>query len=154
MAKKLSISSRILLALVAWVPLSGCNGNWSSVWGVVSLDGSPLAASETMQVTLLFNPESAAGVPAAAIVGADGGYTVSTGSRGGLAPGAYVVTVSAMELRFLNGPDNPPDRRLVTPAAYAQPKQSGLRYEISPGRNRIDIDLRSDAKTDTNGKRS
>lgn len=91
----------------------------------------------------MFYPESGVGAPAAATVDESGEYQLSSGSQNGLAPGPYVVTLSAMELTFPNGPEAEPSRKLLTPMRYAQPKESGLRREVKPGSNRFDLELTS-----------
>jgi hypothetical protein len=114
------------------------------VRGSFSLDGKPLASGESLQVTVLFNPVSGGAPPAAALVDASGNYTVSTGSRGGLPPGSYVVTLSAMELTYPSGTGTPPQRRLVTPRRYTQPTASDLRCDVKQGHNTFNFDLKSD----------
>lgn len=139
----------VIIVSVTLLAFTGCGGDWSSVSGKLSLDGKPLASGENRQVTLMFQPESGGGPPAAAQVDSSGYYTLSTGSRGGLPPGNYVVTISAMDLSFPAGPNNPPVRRLITPLKYAQPEQSGLRCVVQPGRNQFDFGLDSDENATT-----
>jgi hypothetical protein len=139
----LSAIAQLLFVLLA---LAGCGEEWSSVSGSLSLDGKPLASGENLQVTVLFNPAAGGAPPAAAVVDAEGNYSVSTGSRGGLAPGAYVVTLSAMELTYPSGAGTPPQRRLVTPRRYTQPTASDLRCDVQRGRNTFNFDLKSDER--------
>jgi hypothetical protein len=134
--------SPILVAFAAW---TGCGSGLSSVSGTVTLDGKPLAGSENVRVTIMFFPESGTGAPAAALADESGGYTVSTGSQAGLAPGNYVVTLSATEYRPAAG-GGAPARRVLTPSRYANPKQSGLRAQVEPGRNKFDFNLQSDSR--------
>jgi hypothetical protein len=109
-------------------------------------DGEPLAGSDNVRVTIMFYPESGSGAPAAAIADEAGEYVLSTGSQAGLAPGNYVVTLSATEFTPTADPGGMPGKRVLTPARYANPKQSGFRAEVTPGRNTFDFDLQSTAK--------
>src|SRR5688572_6137425 len=85
---------RVVLLLVTLV-CTGCGGTHeSSVSGVVYLDDKPLS---TGNVT--YYP-SEGGAAVYSRIGADGAYTLSTGSEEGLKPGEYKVTVMAT--------DNPP----------------------------------------------
>lgn len=131
----------ILLAGLAGV--TGCGDGRSYVMGQITLDGEPLIGGDSRQITIMFYPESGVGAPAAATVDESGTYKLSSGSQNGLAPGDYVVTLSAMELTFPNGPNAEPSRKLLTPLRYTQPKASGLRREVKPGSNRFDLELTS-----------
>jgi hypothetical protein len=132
-------------ALLASLVLTGCGGGTSSVSGKLTLDGEPLARTENVSVTIMFYPESGSGAPAAALADEAGGYVLSTGSQQGLAPGNYVVTLSATEFTPPAVAGGMPGNRVLTPARYANPKQSGLRAEVKPGSNTFNFDLRSDA---------
>ena len=135
---------RLYTFLIMAVVLTGCGSGRSSVSGTLTLDGKPLAGSENVQVTIIFYPESGIGAPAAAMADQDGRYAVSTGSQAGLAPGNYAVALSATEYGTTNTAGGMPAKRVLTPARYANPKQSGLRAEVQPGRNTFDFDLQSD----------
>ena len=136
---------RLHAFLILTVVLTGCGSGLSSVSGNLTLDGKPLAGSDNVRVTIMFFPESGSGAPAAALADEEGGYSVSTGSQSGLAPGNYVVTLSATEYRPTDSTGGMPSKRVLTPARYANPKLSGLRAEVQPGRNTFDFDLRSEA---------
>ena len=90
--------------------------------------------------TVAFHPAKG-GATAYASIGDDGSYSLRTGADKGLAAGEYVATVVAM-----TGP--PPGSKnmmdfgtRITPARYANPKQSDLHFTIVPGGNHIDIPL-------------
>jgi hypothetical protein len=95
-----------------------------------------LAKTESVQVTVMFFPESGNGVPAAAIADDSGRYELSSGAKSGLAPGKYVVTLAATE-------SSAQGKRLVTPLRYSNPTQSDLRADVQPGGNIFDYDLSS-----------
>lgn len=123
------------VALLALLVI-GCNDGRSSVSGTLTLDGKPLAKTKSVQVTVMFFPESGAGVPAAAMADESGRYVLSSGAKSGLAPGKYVVTLAGTEASASG-------KRLVTPLRYSDPKQSDLRADVQPGGNTFDYDLSS-----------
>jgi hypothetical protein len=106
------------------------------------MNGKPLARTENIHVTIMFFPESGGGTPASAVADESGRYALSTGAQTGLAPGKYVVTLAAIEARpTSNG--GAPNKRVITPSRYANPKESDLRADVQPGRNAFDFDLNS-----------
>jgi hypothetical protein len=119
----------------------GCGGSESSVSGTISIDGKPLVGSETIRATVMFYPESN-GAPAAAKLDTNGTYSVSTGSQAGLPPGNYLVAISAREITGPTGA-GPTSMRDLAALTYADPKISGLKAEVKPGRNTINFDLKS-----------
>lgn len=120
---------------------SGCGSGTPTVSGTLTLDGKPLAASDTVRVTLMFYPEGG-GAPAAALADANGRYELSTGGQVGVAQGRYVAVVSAVETSGAAG-GGAPQKKILTPAKYADPKQSGLVADVKPGNNTINFDLKS-----------
>jgi hypothetical protein len=142
----LAAAWQLCLAILLSITMSGCGNGLSSVSGRITLDGKPLAGSKSVRVMIMFYPESGTGAPAAAIADESGDYVVSTGSQSGLAPGNYVVTLSATEFTPAADPRGMPTKRVLTPARYANPKESGLRAEVQPGRNTFDFKLHSSAK--------
>lgn len=121
--------------------LAGCGDSQPTLTGVVTLDGAPLANGN-----ISFLP-AGEGAGASATIGPDGAYDVRTGSVRGLAPGEYVVTVSA------NGPpitkrgsDLPLPGKLLTPKKYSTSRTSDLRATVQPGENTLNFELTSNAK--------
>jgi hypothetical protein len=143
---KSQVAWRLTAISFAALVLSGCGNGLSSVSGNVTLDGKPLRGSESVRVTVMFYPASGRGAPAAAIADENGEYAVATGSKEGLAPGSYVVTLSAVEFIPSNVPGGMPGRKVLTPERYANAKESGLSADIKPGRNTFDFELSSDAQ--------
>jgi hypothetical protein len=131
-------SSVLLLTAV----LTGCGDGSASVSGRLTLDGQPLAGSNQVRATVMFYPESG-GAPAAALADEQGRYRLATGARMGLAPGNYLVVISATESEPSTSEADTPKKRVITPAKYADPKQSGFRAEVKPGNNTFDFDMQS-----------
>lgn len=128
------------LVILAAMSLAGCSpSKESSVTGRVTLDGSPLS-----QGTVAFEPQ-AGGMLAAGALDANGNYELLTNQLDGLTPGKYRVKVLAWE-RTPDPPDGglPPPGKLLVPEKYTQVTTSGLTFEVMPGKNRIDIELRSE----------
>jgi hypothetical protein len=107
----------------------------SSVYGTVTLDGAPLHRG-----TVTFHPEKTGAVAYGRIL-ADGSYSISTGSRGGLSAGEYFVTVVATAGEA--DPTKEAAGKLLTPTRYGRVDQSALRSTVRPGRNKIDLALKS-----------
>ena len=108
-----------------------------SVSGLVTLNTTPLTTG-----TVAFHP-AAGGPTAYGSIGPDGSYTLLTGNQHGLKSGEYVVTVVA------TGPPEPPSKehmepvgKLLTPASYGDVKTSPLRATVTPGSNRILLELK------------
>lgn len=119
----------------------GCGGPYDAgVTGIVMLDGNKVPRG-----TVTFNPVQ--GGPAAyARIDEDGSYTVRTGVEEGLPSGEYQVTVAAnepppVEQTADGGP--PPSGKQITPLWYRTKDTSGLRFNIEPGGNEINLELTS-----------
>ena len=124
-----------LLLAGALTLAAGCGAHDSSVYGTVTLDGKPLESG-----TVSFHPVGE-GAAAYGRIGADGSYRLHTGAEQGLAAGEYVVTVVATA-----PPPNPHSEvvgKLLTPARYGSFDQTDLRFTVEPGRNKIDLPLRT-----------
>jgi hypothetical protein len=131
--------TRYFLALIMMACVVGCGGPYdASVSGVVMLDSKAVPCG-----TVTFNPIASGPAPLARI-DEDGSYTVYTGRAEGLPSGEYQVTVTANEPPAMmqsptGGP--PPDGKPITPEWYRSKSTSGLRVNVTPGRNTIDLDL-------------
>jgi hypothetical protein len=133
------------LLCLALIACAGCGNGLSSVSGKLTLDGQPLARSEQVQVTIMFYPESGGGAPAAGMVDESGRYSLSTGRQDGIAPGDYLVALAAVEVKP-SAPGRPPNKRVITPMRYTNPKQSELRAAVQPGSNTFDFELTSEKR--------
>ncbi len=78
--------------------MTGCGNSLAKVDGLVQVDGQPLAGGENVRATIYFYPEGGSGAPAIGLLNSDGRYDISTGSKTGIQPGAYVVTISATQI--------------------------------------------------------
>ena len=64
----------------------------------------------------------------------------------GLTPGKYTVIVAATE-SAPKAKGDMPNKRLITPTEYTDPKKTKLHAEVRPGSNTFDFDLTSGAKS-------
>ncbi len=149
-SRAMSFKLRLAVAALCAVGLpvfAGCGDSMASVAGKVTLNGEPLASSESVRGTVYFFPEGGAGTAAVGLLNREGKYSLSTGSRLGVNPGAYAVTISASELIPSKIPGEAPGGRAITPRRYSNPSQSGFRVEVAPGANEFDFALEADAKS-------
>jgi hypothetical protein len=122
------------------VGIIGCSGSYdAAVKGTVTLDGKALNRG-----TVAYHP--VAGPAAYARINEDGSYAMKTGRESGLPSGAYDVTVVANEAPAQQsdakgGPPAP--GKAITPPWYRSKQTSGLKFEIKPGKNEINLDLSS-----------
>jgi hypothetical protein len=119
------------IALVG-LALSSCEGEPASpvpVRGKVYYRNAPLHGG-----ILVFTPDpllNGDGPMSHAEIQSDGTYTLRTADALGAIPGRHRVTVTTL-----------PDAQLPLPARYGDPEQSGLNFDVKPGReNVIDIHL-------------
>ena len=122
----------VLLALI------GCSKYESSVYGLVKLDGELLDHG-----TVKFAPTEP-GPAAYGMIDDDGKYQMNTGRESGLAAGEYRVTVACTEetASTWEGPGPPPPGKPIVPPWYNDPRMSGLKFEVTPGRNEINLELK------------
>ncbi len=125
-----------LLALTVWI-VAGCGGGKSEVTGTVSYRGKPLQSG----IVSFFDKEDH-------IVGTssieEGKYTIQQ-----VPPGAVKITVTTVPV-FRPTADGAkpsgdnkaaPVEDIDLPPKYGQPDQSGLTYEVKPGKQEHAIDL-------------
>lgn len=136
-------SSLGLVVAATALVVSGCGRHPSKLSGEVVLDGKPLTTG-----VIMLSP-ARTGPSAYAEIKPDGSYELKTGSEKGLEPGEYVVTVAANE----PGPAQPESETgaapaiqpLMTPPKYADVGTSPLRITVKPGRQKLSIELKSEA---------
>ncbi len=119
----------------------GCGSDLATVSGAVTLDGKPLVGTERLRGTVQFTPEDGHGTSAVGYLDGNGRYNLSSGSRVGVLPGKYLVSVSATEIIPPKIPGAAPGGRLATPPRYAEAKNSGFMAEVVRGRNTFDYAL-------------
>lgn len=137
--KSIRIATVLLPSLM--LGMSGCGGAFdSSAHGVVTLNGNPVPRG-----MVSFHPVS--GGPAVyASIESDGSYSLFTGREEGLPSGEYVVSVTANEAPATEqsskgGPPSP--GKAITPAKYRMKETSGLKFNVQPGKNTINLELKS-----------
>jgi hypothetical protein len=115
--------------------LVGCGGDGplSPVHGKVFFKGQPLSRG-----TIVFTPDptrGGAGPQATAEIQPDGTFTLHTASVEGAIPGWHRVTILALEPPPTdpNAPKFTFPRSLI-PDKYRDPAQSGLAFEVLPGK--------------------
>ena len=140
---------RRLTAFAYLVLALGCQGEPTTVSGLVTLDGQPLAIREGMRGTVVFQPTSGDGRILNGIIDAAGRFELAEGSNCFVTPSVYWVTVSAVEL-MPPGDEGPRTGKRITPAKYASATDSGFRIEVVPGPNEVNLALKSDAEPPTN----
>lgn len=134
-----------LVTAAAAAVTAGCGEPTATVSGVVLLDGAPLAMSDDMRGTVVFQPVNQEGPTLNGIINATGCYELATGANKLVRPGEYTATVSAVEI-LSAGKDRPlPTGRRMTPDKYATAADSGLNIVVAPGPNSIKLNLTSDA---------
>ena len=116
------------------VLLTGCGSDLAKVSGTVRLDGKPLDRG-----TVTFRAEDQA--MAVGQIASDGKFQMKTGTQWGVAPGSYRVTVSAYQTRPSEDDLGEPIPILLTPARYNSEQESGLRAEVKPGSNQVNLSL-------------
>lgn len=131
-----SVTRRLLWLILALLVLHGCGGKLeSSVSGVVTIDGELLHTGRVVFHAV------AGGAMAYGTIDAAGQYRITTGREKGLTAGDYVVTVVATETP--SGPIGESYGKLISPIQYATKKESGLKFTVQSGANRVDLPLRS-----------
>jgi hypothetical protein len=132
----------LVVSLMVLASIAGCgqDANVSRVHGIVRLDGKPLTAG-----TVRFVPE--AGRAATGQIESDGTFTLGTyGKSDGALIGTHKVAIIAYEATSderppyeIRGPASKP----LVPERYMSVGTSGLTFEVKPGDNRAEFDLRS-----------
>jgi hypothetical protein len=126
--------------------MTGCaqSTQESQVSGQVSLDGNQIGPG-----TIVFAPVGE-GTPAIGPIDEKGNYSMSTSHEVGLGAGKYKVAVSVRELPpAIKRGDRVPPGKLLIPEKYEDSATSGLEYEVAPGPNTIDIELKSQSSRAT-----
>jgi hypothetical protein len=139
-AKYARVSASALLCGMVVGFTAGCSrsSQESQVSGSVSLDGKQIGPG-----IIVFAPEGS-GTPAIGPIDDDGDYSVSTSHEVGLSAGKYKVGVSIREVPAnVKRGDRLPPGKLLIPEKYEDSATSGLEYDVAPGSNTIDIELKS-----------
>jgi hypothetical protein len=139
-AKHAWFSAGALLCVMAVVLAAGCSrsSQESQVSGNVSLDGQQIGPG-----IIVFAPVDH-GTPAIGPIDGDGSYSMSTSHEVGLSAGKYKVGISIREMPTnVKRGDRLPPGKLLIPERYEDSATSGLEFDVAPGTNTIDIELKS-----------
>jgi hypothetical protein len=113
------------------------------VSGTVRLDGKPLSAAGVG-----FHPNGG-GAVASGTTDAEGRYRLETGSRPGVMPGEYRVTVSKTHTSGISSAGLPLPGKVKTehliPTQYDHPTTSPLQMTVNQGSQNYNIELTSNA---------
>lgn len=141
------ISALAMMAAIVFV--TGCGGEYRSVYGKVTVDGKPL---ETGRIR--FHPVE--GRPSSGKIGNDGSYTLTTLNPGdGAKPGEYAVTIEALDVQTSGerpksleeemagvGASNRTQIKPLISLKYANRNASGLTATVEDsGQNEVNFDL-------------
>lgn len=138
-ARSIKIQWAALSIAAALAVLVGCRrGSMESeVSGTVTLDGNKIGPG-----MVVFSPVVAHGRSATGSIESNGSYKLETSRDAGLASGSYRVAVSVRKMpENVKRGDRPPPGKLLIPEKYEDDTKSGLQYDVSPGRNTINIEL-------------
>ena len=138
--------SRWLVVCACVVLTAGCQAEPTTVSGLVTLDGKPLAIRDGMRGTVVFQPASGEGNTLNGNIDAAGRFELAAGSKSEVTPAVYWVTVSAVEIIPPSADRPEPSGRRVTPGKYASAVDSGFRVEVKPGPNEVNLPLVSEAE--------
>ena len=132
---------QILLAAASIATL-GCSGSKydSQVSGTVRLDGQEIGPG-----VITFAPPGLAKNPALGAIETDGSYFLKTSRDVGLNSGEYTVSIQIVEIPTDLAPgqrDIRPTKSRI-PMKYTSNDTSGLKFDVAPGRNTIDIEMTS-----------
>lgn len=142
------ISTFHIAVVTLMLLVAGCGTNSpTTVSGSVSLDGKPLVIQSGMRGTVVFQP-TGDGPLLNGIIDRDGGYELAAGSNILVSPGVYTVAVSAVKITPPTHGNPEPSSERVTPEKFASAAKSGLRVEVAPGRNDIDLQLTSETASE------
>jgi hypothetical protein len=135
---------RFIWILGLCLATAGCGERTATVAGTVTLDGRPLEMGPAQRGTVVFYP-AGGGALATGTIASDATYRLSTGSSTRVAAGDYLVSVRVVEVVPASDEHAEPSGRPVTPAIYGDANTSGFKFAITPGENKCDLALRSDA---------
>lgn len=137
----------VLLAFLLMV--TGCRETPTTVEGTVTLDGIPLAMHKGMRGTVVFLPINDEGTTLSGLIDADGRYALAAGGSTSVPPRTYWVTVSAMEIVPPSEAHPQSSARPISPAKYASATDSGIRVEVRPGPNNVNLAMTSEMEPKT-----
>lgn len=129
----------VALSIAMLGAIAGCQGGSmeSEVSGTVTLDGKGIGPG-----LIVFAPAAKGGKPATGSIEADGSYSLNTSRELGLAAGNYLVAISIRQMpQNVKRGDRPPPGKPLIPEKYEDQNTSGLKFDVAPGSNTINIKL-------------
>jgi hypothetical protein len=137
-----TISNAVKLAgvFLLLIVTDGCQERPTTVSGSITIDGRPLTVPADARGTVVFQPDGGHGTMATGLLDSTGHFNLATGSSPEVAEGKYYVTVSVAQL-LPKVENEERSAKLITPAKYTSPQESGLEIEVKPGANQVTFDL-------------
>jgi hypothetical protein len=125
---------------VATLACVGCGGAESTVSGIVTLDGTPVEHGDVA----FYPAQTGKGQAASGDIASGGEYTLQAGQTGGLPAGEYLVRVVSRGESIPHPQGGPPTPgKFLLPVRYSDAGTSGLRFEVLPGSNEINLELKT-----------
>jgi hypothetical protein len=115
----------------------------------VTVDGKPFTLPSDARGTVVFQPDGGHGTMATGLLNSTGHFQLATGSSSEIAQGKYYVTVTVSQL-LQKTESEEQGAKLITPARYSSPNDSGLTADVRAGENQITLNL--DSKADDKGQ--
>jgi hypothetical protein len=121
----------------------GCGSDLADVQGSVSIDGQKVLGADDVRGTVVFAPREEGLPTGSGVLNEAGQYAIFVGANEGLKPGPYSVSVTVTRIRPAATEGGTPSGQLLSPAKYANPRQSGLEVTVEPGSNTFDFELQA-----------
>lgn len=139
-----SSGTRLGVCLAAGLlAVCGCGDGMARVSGTVTLDGEPVAQTETVRCEVAMKPVGG-GPAATGSVDPQGRFRLAVGSSSSVPPGEYAASVRIREVTPPAKPGGYPKSRNLAPDRYANSAKSGLVYTLEAGSNQIDVEITSE----------
>ncbi len=118
----------------------------ANVVGKVYWNDEVLTLEQSQRGEVVFRPVEG-GPNCTGVIDADGNYSLGTGSRAGIFPGDYLISISVVEFMESDDPSALPAGYRVTPNEFASPLTSGLTCMVKGGENVHDIHIKGVASS-------
>lgn len=126
----------------------GCGSQLADVNGSVSIDGKKVVGASDLRGTVVFAPRGTGLPTGSGVLNDRGQYAIYVGSNAGIQPGPYRVAITVTKIRPASRVGGTPSGELLSPARYANPRQSGLEVNVEAGSNTFDFDLETSGRGD------
>jgi hypothetical protein len=139
-ARTISDAVKLAGVFLLLIVTDGCQQQPTTVSGRITLDGRPLIVPTDARGTVVVQPNGGHGTVATGLLDSTGHFNLATGSSPEVAQGKYYVTISVAQL-LPKVENEERSAKLITPARYASPRESGLAIDVKPGVNQVTFDL-------------